>query len=179
MKLQWKNSVRASLCAAAVLGAGWAQAQTPAAPVHPAMPTAQHQGEAHHHTGKKAHHPHHRGNSNKYASPDQHEAAAVGQERRQGKGPSNPPQANQLTEFQRNALRRCEVFKTNDDRAACVERVRQPQISGSIAGGGVIREYTQTIQVSPTEAPAQYQSPQHVPQQNHMMHPPVQHIRTQ
>lgn len=164
MKLQWNTSVRMSLCAFAVMGATWAQAQTPAAPApqapHPAHADAhKHQAKKHH----KAHAPH-----GKYASPAQHEAAAVAGERHQGKA----AQANG-SNYERNALNRCEIFKAPEDRSACVERVRQPQISGSVEGGGWIREYTQTVQVPASPAP-QYNGPPPAP---HVMHPAVEPIR--
>ena len=45
------------------------------------------------------------------------------------------------TDYTANALKRCEVFKGNDDQAACRARVEsQAQIEGSVAGGGVLRE---------------------------------------
>ena len=81
-----------------------------------------------------------------------------------------------MNEFERNAFRRCEIFKTNEDRMACVERVRQPKISGSVSGGGVLREYTQTIQLPPPAhaAPPVQSTPAPHP---HMVHPPVQPMR--
>ena len=69
---------------------------------------------------------------------------------------------SQDSEFERNALRRCDIFKTQEDRHACVGRVRQPTISGSVEGGGVIREYTQQITVpqpAPSPAPAPMPAP--------------------
>lgn len=159
MRLSWNTSLRTTVCAAALLTLGWAQAQTPAPAgaevthphVHPAS-----KAKPHHH----GHQPHHQGPKHPYATPAQHEAAAARHEQRQGKGPSN--HGAQLNEFERNALRRCEVFKIHEDRQACVERVRNPQISGSVAGGGVIREYTQTVQVPPPPPPAHHPVP-HAP----------------
>lgn len=176
MKSQWNTSFRLTLGAFAVMGASlaFAQAQpTPEAAPVPAPPAA-HEAP-HHHPVKKAHKPaskkHH--GASKYATPEQHEAAAVAGERRRGVGPANPKTGDQLDEYQRNALKRCEVFKADDDRRACVERVRQPQISGSVEGGGLIREYTQTVQVPPPPAHA----PGHVPPAVHPAHPPVQPVR--
>lgn len=188
MTQHWNTTFRLTLCAMALAGTAVVSAQTQPAPQ--ATPEAPRQGQAPHPAGKTMHKsgPH----AGTYATPQQHEAAAVAGERRKGTGPANPPGAQQGTEFERNALRRCEVFKTNDDRHACVERVRQPQLSGSIQGGGVIREYTQTVQVpaNPATAPTQYNAPpaQHpappvqylapgaVPQP-HMARPPVEPIR--
>ena len=47
-------------------------------------------------------------------------------------------------DYERNALARCEVFKTPEGRDACAERLRQaPQ--GSVQGGGVLREYSYEV----------------------------------
>lgn len=156
MKQQWTTAFRLTLCAAALVGTSMVSAQTqpvpaPASPSAPA-PAAAMQEQAPHHPTKKMHRPMHKSmgkhhGSGKYASPQQHEAAAVAGEHHKGVGPKNPPEAQQGNAFERNALRRCDVFKTDDDRRACVERVRQPQISGSVQGGGMIREYTQTLPV--------------------------------
>ncbi|MEC5214049.1 hypothetical protein RCH06_002610 [Polaromonas sp. CG_9.5] len=44
-------------------------------------------------------------------------------------------------DYMANAMKRCEVFKGNDDQAACRARIEsQAQIDGSVAGGGVLRE---------------------------------------
>ena len=179
MKQPWNTSFRLTLGAFAVMGASLAFAQAQPVPAEgtvPPPPPAAH--EAHPtHPAKKAHKPvhkkHHSGH--KYATPQQHEAAAVAGERRRGVGPGNPKAGDQLDEYQRNALKRCEVFKTDDDRRACVERVRQPQLSGSVAGGGVIREYTQTVQVPPPPPPAHV--PGHVPPTDHLVHPPVKPLK--
>ena len=161
MKLQWTPSWRLGLCVVALAGASLAQAQTatPAAPgaQHPAMP---------HHPAKAPRHramPHH-GGQGAAMSPQQREAAAVAAEQRRGQGPVNPPGMG-MDELQRNAVRRCDIFKTELDRSACVARVQQPQLSGSVEGGGVIREYTQTIEV-PAAPPAQHP---------HMMQQPMPH----
>ena len=53
----------------------------------------------------------------------------------------------QLTQYEQNALRRCGIFKTEADRNACVGRVLEPQISGSVQGGGVLRSYTEQVLV--------------------------------
>lgn len=151
MKQQWNTAFRLSLCAMALTGSALVSAQTTPAP--------QPSGTPMHPASKSA---------GKYATPQQHEAAAVAGERSKGTGPANPPGAREPSTLERNALRRCEVFKTDDDRRACVERVRQPQISGSVQGGGVIREYTQTVQVPPRPAaqpaaPAPYSAPAPMP----------------
>ena len=184
MKHAW-NRFRLTLGAAAVMGASLAFAQAQPAPeaavVPPPPPAAVDAAkEAQHQLHKKAHKPV-RKHGGKYATPQQHEAAAVAGERRRGVGPANPAHSNQLDEYQRNALKRCDVFKADDDRRACVERVRQPQISGSVQGGGVIREYTQTVPVAPAQPVAHPHPhapvPGQVPPTDHMLHPPVQPVR--
>lgn len=167
MKLQWTPSWRLGLCMVALAGASLAQAQTAAPASAPAAPTpGAHHPAAPHHPAKAPHHramPHH-GGQGTAMSPQQREAAAVAAEQRRGQGPVNPPGMG-MDELQRNALRRCDIFKTELDRSACVARVQQPQLSGSVEGGGVIREYTQTIEV-PAAPPAQH---------HHMMQQPMPH----
>lgn len=48
-------------------------------------------------------------------------------------------------ELTRNALARCAVFKVEEDRRACASRVTQGQDSGSVEGGGILREYTYSV----------------------------------
>ena len=63
-------------------------------------------------------------------------------------------QRGQLTQadYQRNALTRCER-QPADARAACEARVRdQANVSGSVLGGGVIREHRETITLPATPA---------------------------
>ncbi|MCX7256181.1 MAG: hypothetical protein NTZ64_05435 [Polaromonas sp.] len=49
--------------------------------------------------------------------------------------------------FEANALRRCEVFKMADDRAACETRVKSAPIDGSVIEGGVLRESVVTVTI--------------------------------
>lgn len=177
MKLQWNTSLRMTLCAVVVAGTSFAHAQTTTMPapeasqaapaVAPVPAEMQHQQPT-----KKQPKP--RASKGKYATPEQHEAAAVAGERKRGVGPGTPS-----TDYERNALQRCEIFKTPDDRKACVERVRQPQISGSVQGGGWIREYTQTVQVPAPDAGTQPVATPPTPTapQPQMAYPPVEPIR--
>jgi len=55
--------------------------------------------------------------------------------------------------FQANALKRCKVFKADDDRAACEERVKSAPIDGSVIEGGILRESVVTMTI-PGVAPA-------------------------
>ena len=49
--------------------------------------------------------------------------------------------------YERNALARCEAFKTPQDRSDCEARVRSSAtVSGSVEGGGVLREATTPVQ---------------------------------
>lgn len=53
---------------------------------------------------------------------------------------------------QANATARCEVFKASEERKACEARVAgQGQSSGSVAGGGVLYQYSYSV---PGEAPS-------------------------
>lgn len=143
MTTTWIRPVQLTLGAAALCMASWATAQTaaPAAGAAPAATTtemAPPMGK--HHTGKPQNRHHKAGNSHK--DPAHREAAAVRQQERQG----DMGHMGHMDQYQRNALARCEVFKTPEDRHACMERVRQPG-SGSVEGGGILREYTQEIRV--------------------------------
>lgn len=146
MTMTWIRPVQLSLGAVALCMASWAGAQTAApadgaAPPPPAnvapKPKAKHAGAKHHgqHHGEKAKH------HKKHADPAQREAAAVREESRNGK----PAPRTQEEQLQRNALARCDVFKSDSDRQACSERVRNGQVSGSVKDGGTITEYTQQV----------------------------------
>lgn len=62
-------------------------------------------------------------------------------------------EAWQASDFDKNAVLRCEVHQ-GDDRADCLARIRgQGKTEGSVAGGGILRELTttKTVMVSPPE----------------------------
>ena len=72
------------------------------------------------------------------------EAAAARQAARRG----------QLTggssdQYMNHALARCAVFKMEEDKRACMDRVDKGQDSGSVQGGGILREYTYTVPAKP------------------------------
>ena len=147
MTTTWIRPVQLSLGAVALCIASWAGAQTAApadgaapAPAAPAAAAAKHKQ----HTGKH-HHRHHQGEKGKKhadrTDPAQREAAAAREESRR----STP--RTQDEQLQRNALARCDVFKGESDRHACVERVRNGQVSGSVKDGGTITEFTQQVPV--------------------------------
>ena len=49
-------------------------------------------------------------------------------------------------DFAANALKRCDVFKTAEDQAACRARVgEQATLEGSVASGGILREAEVTV----------------------------------
>jgi len=47
--------------------------------------------------------------------------------------------------YERNAMARCEVFKTQQDRSDCQARLQGSPVSGSVEGGGVLREATTPV----------------------------------
>lgn len=47
-------------------------------------------------------------------------------------------------QYQKNALARCDALPAND-RAECVARMKQGTTSGSVEGGGVIREHRTVV----------------------------------
>ena len=74
-------------------------------------------------------------------------------QRADGTGPANThymadDTRRALTPYERNALARCDVFKTRADHRACVERLQQPA-QGSVSGGGLLREYSYEVPAEP------------------------------
>lgn len=149
MPSTWSHSLKLSLCAAAVCALGVVNAQTPAPAAAPAAQAAASQAQQH--EGKKPQHMqrHHRthkqGHHGKYATPQEREAAAARAEERSGR----MHRGEGMDQYQRNALARCEVFREPEDRRSCVERVRTAPVSGSVEGGGVLREYSEQVPVKP------------------------------
>ncbi|WCM93602.1 hypothetical protein M5C99_02375 [Acidovorax sp. NCPPB 2350] len=61
--------------------------------------------------------------------------------------------------YARNGVQRCDVFKEEQDRKACVARVNSGMTEGSVGGGGVLREAVTQVQLpqghgQPVPAPA-------------------------
>lgn len=57
---------------------------------------------------------------------------------------------NNQGSLQANATARCDVFKTSEDRQACEARVAgKGEESGSVAGGGMLYEYSYTVPAEP------------------------------
>ncbi|CAB5693487.1 Uncharacterised protein [Delftia tsuruhatensis] len=141
MKNPWIRPLQ--LCiGAAVLGmAGLATAQpAPPADGAPPPPPAAEKAKPHHHKKHADKGPAQRGYDRR--DPAQHEAAAVKEQARRGGIQSGD-------HFQRNAVARCDVFKNEADHRSCVDRVKDGQVSGSVEGGGVLREYTEQVPVKP------------------------------
>lgn len=87
----------------------------------------------------KKHHPHHKGQRPMHQrDASSREAAAAKAEAKKGKL-DDGQSANQ---YERNAYARCGVFKTEADRLACVARVKDGAVSGSVKDGGILREAT-------------------------------------
>lgn len=128
MKLQWNTSLRMTLCAMAVVGASLAHAQAqPAAPDVSAPHATKAEGKKH--PGKKTHKQHSADHKNKkHAKSAQHKAAAGAADAKRGTGPNDA----QATEYQRNAFKRCDIFKAKEEHKACVDRVRHSQAAGSV-----------------------------------------------
>jgi hypothetical protein len=62
-------------------------------------------------------------------------------------------------DFAANAMKRCDVFKTNEDQAACRARVgEQAKLDGSVAAGGVLRAAEITLPADAGTAPMQMQN---------------------
>jgi len=89
------------------------------------------------------------GESGQALEPCMKEARAV-LAQRPGASPSVSPE-----QLQRSSLMRCEAL-TGEDRAACMARMHgEGTISGSVAGGGVLRELVTTqVMPNPPQKPA-------------------------
>lgn len=140
MKQAWSGFARCSLCALALVGASLVSAQTSqsmehVAPMHDSHPMDQ---KMHKPESKKQHMQEPKGKQPKSKGDKPKRDKSHGP-----KGTAHAQQDSAMNDYERNALRRCEVFKNAEDRAACVARVRQPSLSGSVESGGVIRHSTQ------------------------------------
>ncbi len=139
------RSLQMTLGAIALSVAGLASAQTPAEAPAPAAATtapAKHM----HKKGHKHHHHHQHGKKHGHrdvasGSSSSREAAAARQEERAGRLGNNQGE----NQYQRNALARCEVFKTELDKQACIGRMTNGQVSGAVQEGGALREYVQQV----------------------------------
>lgn len=64
--------------------------------------------------------------------------AALQEARRGALGASTSP-----GDYEENAARRCMVFRETDEQAQCLQRLKNP-VSGSVSGGGILRESVTT-----------------------------------
>lgn len=127
------RTLQVALGAAVLSLAGLVSAQVEQAKPAPAatMEAAKPAVKKHHHHRKGQRPMHERNSSSR-------ETAAANAEAKKGKlddgqGPN---------QYERNAFARCEVFKTEIDRMACAERVKNGAVSGSVKDGGILREVT-------------------------------------
>ncbi len=73
-------------------------------------------------------------------SPEQREAAAAAQAARKGELTSHDEET-----YRRNAQARCEVFRNEQDRRDCLDRLGPlGRVQGSVEGGGLLREEVKT-----------------------------------
>lgn len=60
--------------------------------------------------------------------------------------------SREASTYEQNAAQRCAAFATADERAECVNRLQNAPASGSVQGGGVLRE-SETTTVIPASRP--------------------------
>ncbi|MEX8194418.1 hypothetical protein [Comamonas guangdongensis] len=127
------RNLQLAVGAVALAIAGMAGAQTSDMPA-PAQPAAKH-----HHMHMHKHE--HKGQRKYDDNPGAKEDAAARAAQREGKLGDRGTES----QYERNALARCGVFKNDEDRHSCTERMRNGQTSGSVKGGGTITEYTEQV----------------------------------
>lgn len=134
------RTIQLTLGAVALAVAGMVGAQTTEAA--PAMDAAKPAVKQH----QKHMHKHHRHNHHRHDGKSMNrEDAAARAEARRGKL-DDGQSANQ---YERNAFARCEVFKTDIDRQACADRVKQGAVNGTVESGGILRESVIQVPVKP------------------------------
>ncbi len=84
------------------------------------------------------------GQSNEDRATCLREAGAARQAARQGNLTSATPD-----DYQRNQLRRCDALPASE-KEACIARMEKGTVSGSVDGGGILREYREYV---PAQAP--------------------------
>ena len=88
---------------------------------------------------KKHHRHHHKGQRPmRESNSSSREAMAASAEAKKGK----LDDGQGLSQYERNAYARCSVFKTEIDQQACMARVKDGAVSGSVKDGGILREIT-------------------------------------
>ena len=145
------RTLQLALGAAVLSAAGLVSAQTGNA-VAPAaapaaldmtMPAIKKDGHRHHGHKHRHHHGHKHGHHHD-GKPATREAAAARAEAQKG----TLGDGQGATQYERNAFARCQVFKTDIDRQACADRVKQGSASGSVKDGGILRESTIEVPVA-------------------------------
>lgn len=127
------RTLQLALGAVALSMAGLASAQ-----VDQAKPAAEAAMDAARPAMKKHHH-HHKGQRGMDGgNSSAREAAAAKAEAQRGR----LDDGQGLSQYQRNAYARCSVFKTEVDQQACMARVKDGAVSGSVKDGGILREVT-------------------------------------
>lgn len=151
MKRFGLHTLQITVGAVALSMSGWALAQSsdapaapvsslaadaPATPVHPPPHVQPRHNKPRHAQPRRA-------ESQHVDSSQTREAAAARQAERRGQlGDSHS--ANQ---YEHNALARCQVFKADAERYTCEQRTRSGHVSGSVGGGGMLKEYTEQVPV--------------------------------
>ena len=139
------RTMQLTLGAVALAVAGLAGAQTMDAAPAPAAKSAE--MKSHKEMHKKMHKQqgshHHKRQGARDASPATREAAAARAEAQRGK----LDDGQGMSQYERNASARCQVFKTDIDRQACADRVKQGAVSGTVQEGGILRESTIEVPV--------------------------------
>ena len=89
---------------------------------------------------KKHHHRHHHKGQRpmRESNSSSREAMAASAEAKKGK----LDDGQGISQYERNAYARCGVFKTEIDQQACMARVKDGAVSGSVKDGGILREIT-------------------------------------
>lgn len=126
------RTLQLALGAVALSMAGLASAQVDPAAETAAMDAARPAMKKHHHHHRKGQRGMDGGNSSA------REAAAAKAEAQRGR----LDDGQGLSQYQRNAYARCSVFKTEVDQQACMARVKDGAVSGSVKDGGILREVT-------------------------------------
>lgn len=123
---------------------------TTAAPMPPPaaqrMPRKHYRGDGHHHPRHHRTGPRQARESCMQDCRDQRQGAYGGEPANVNRMVNDRPHT--MTEYERNALARCDVFKTRPEHRACVERLQQPA-QGSVEGGGLLREYSYEVPAEP------------------------------
>ena len=144
MKQYWHTSLRLGLCTLALVGSSMVVAQTAPAPASAPEAASAAQVPT---QGKQPHKQHQ--NKHKTSNKKHQKSGDSGKKMHEKGTPMQSGQAQSMTEYERNALRRCDVFKGGEERSACEARVRSNAASGSVESGGILRQSTHTAPAAP------------------------------